>query len=52
MIARRLEALNDAEFVYTRVVPERMIEGNPPVKIWVVHNPYHGPLRFHFAAKP
>ena len=33
-------------------VPEKMIEGNPPVKIWVVHKPYTGPLDFHFTPQP
>lgn len=33
-------------------VPEKMIKGNPPVKIWVVHKPYTGPLDFHFTPQP
>jgi Domain of unknown function (DUF4822) len=51
-VVRKLEVLDDTEFTYTRVVPEKMIEGAPPVKIWVVHKPYHGPLTFRFTPLP
>ncbi|MGM3275337.1 DUF4822 domain-containing protein [Ralstonia sp. 24A2] len=47
-IARKLEKLDDSEFTYTRVVPEKMTAGNPPVKIWVVHKPYRGQLNIQW----
>ncbi len=52
VVKRRLEVLDDAEFAYTRVVPERLIEGNPLVTIRVVHRPYRGALKIRFTARP
>lgn len=43
-VVRRLEKLDDTEFTYSREVPRDMVEGNPPVRIYVVHAPYSGPL--------
>jgi hypothetical protein len=51
-VARKIERLDDAEFTYTRIVPEKLIAGNRPVKIWVVHKPYRGPLKFQFTPRP
>ncbi|SEN58326.1 protein of unknown function [Pseudomonas sp. ok272] len=42
-VARRLEVLNNQEFTYSREVPRDMVEGNAPVRIYVVHAPYHAP---------
>ena len=44
-VVRRLEALNDEEFTYSRTVPRDMVETNPPVRIFVVHEPYKGPIK-------
>jgi|SRR5450830_296977 len=43
VLPRRLEKLTAAEFTYSREVPEKMVPGNPPVRIYVVHTPYVGP---------
>ncbi len=44
-VVRRLEVLNSNEFTYSREVPRDMIEGNPVVRIHVVHAPYRGPFK-------
>ena len=44
-VVRRLETLNKNEFTYSREVPRDMIEGNPPVRIHVVHAPYTGTVK-------
>ncbi|WDR35444.1 DUF4822 domain-containing protein [Pseudomonas serboccidentalis] len=41
-IVRRMETLSKNEFTYSREVPRDMVEGNPPVRIYVVHAPYTG----------
>jgi hypothetical protein len=50
-VVRKLEVLHDSEFTYSRVVPEKLIEGNPPVKIYVVHKPYHGLVKTQFTPR-
>ena len=47
-VVRDIQVLDETEFTYTRTVPEKLIDNRRPVKIWVVHKPYHGPLRFSF----
>ncbi|WP_460135782.1 DUF4822 domain-containing protein [Pseudomonas sp. S1_E04] len=44
-VVRRLEALNNEEFTYSREVPRDMIETNDPVRIYVVHAPYAGAVK-------
>lgn len=44
-VVRRLEKLNDEEFTYSREVPRDMVDANAPVRIYVVHAPYTGPLK-------
>ena len=44
-VVRRLEKLNDEEFTYSREVPRDMVDTNAPVRIYVVHAPYRGPLK-------
>ena len=44
VLPRRLEKLTTAEFTYSREVPRKMVQGNPPVRIYVVHTPYTGPF--------
>lgn len=44
-IVRRLEALNNQEFTYSREVPQDMVETNKHVRIYVVHAPYKGPIK-------
>ncbi|MBC3272362.1 DUF4822 domain-containing protein [Pseudomonas sp. SWRI81] len=50
-IARRLETLNNNEFTYSREVPRDMIDGNPLVRIHVVHAPYTGTVETKSAIK-
>lgn len=42
---RRLEKLDSSEFTYSREVPRDMVANNPPVRIYVVHAPYTGPIK-------
>lgn len=49
-LVRQLEVLKDHEFTYSRLVPALLTEGNPIVKIYVVHKPYHGPVKTIFTA--
>jgi hypothetical protein len=44
-IVRRLEKLDSSEFTYSREVPRDMVSTNPPVRIYVVHAPYTGPMK-------
>lgn len=44
-IVRRLEKLDNSEFTYSREVPRDMIPTQPPVRIYVVHAPYKGPIK-------
>lgn len=44
-IVRRLEKLDNREFTYSREVPRNMIPTQPPVRIYVVHAPYKGPIK-------
>lgn len=44
-IVRRLERLDNQEFTYSREVPRDMVASNPPVRIYVVHEPYIGPIK-------
>ncbi len=44
-IVRRLEKLDSSEFTYSREVPRDMVSTNPPVRIYVVHAPYTGPIK-------
>ncbi len=44
-IVRRLEKLDTSEFTYSREVPRDMVATNPPVRIYVVHAPYKGPIK-------
>lgn len=44
-IVRRLETLDNSEFTYSREVPRDMVTTNPPVRIYVVHAPYKGPMK-------
>ena len=44
-VVRRLEALNNQEFTYSREVPRDMIETNEAVRIYVVHAPYKGTIK-------
>lgn len=44
-VVRRLEKLNDEEFTYSREVPRDMVEANASVRIYVVHEPYKGPIK-------
>ncbi|MDQ0703541.1 hypothetical protein QF043_002333 [Pseudomonas sp. W3I7] len=44
-VVRRLEKLDKNEFTYSREVPRDMIANNPPVRIYVVHAPYIGPIK-------
>ncbi len=44
-VVRRLEALNNQAFTYSREVPRDMIETNAPVRIYVVHAPYTGTVQ-------
>lgn len=44
-MVRRLEKLNNEEFTYSREVPRDMVETNAPVRIYVVHAPYTGPIK-------
>jgi hypothetical protein len=44
-VVRRLEKLNNEEFTYSREVPRDMAETNAPVRIYVVHAPYAGPIK-------
>lgn len=44
-IARRLEKLDNTEFTYSREVPRDMVATNLPVRIYVVHAPYTGPIK-------
>ena len=44
-IVRRLERLDNKEFTYSREVPRDMVASNPPVRIYVVHEPYIGPIK-------
>ncbi|WP_104912160.1 DUF4822 domain-containing protein [Pseudomonas sp. LG1D9] len=44
-VVRRLEALNNEEFTYSREVPRDMVESNEKVRIYVVHAPYKGPIK-------
>jgi hypothetical protein len=51
VVVRKLETLNDRQFIYSRIVPEKFIEGSPLVKIYVVHRPYHGSLNTQFTTQ-
>jgi hypothetical protein len=44
-VVRRLEKLDNEEFTYSREVPRDMVDANAPVRIYVVHAPYKGPLK-------
>jgi len=44
-IVRRLEKLDSSEFTYSREVSRDMVSTNPPVRIYVVHAPYTGPIK-------
>ncbi len=44
-VVRRLEKLDNEEFTYSREVPRDMVDTNAPVRIYVVHAPYKGPIR-------
>lgn len=44
-IVRRLEALNNREFTYSREAPRDMVATNENVRIYVVHAPYKGPIK-------
>ena len=44
-VVRRLEKLDNSEFTYSREVPRDMVSTNPPVRIYVVHAPYTGPIK-------
>lgn len=44
-VVRRLEKLDKNEFTYSREVPRDMVANNPPVRIYVVHAPYSGPIK-------
>ncbi|MBK3445698.1 MULTISPECIES: DUF4822 domain-containing protein [Pseudomonas] len=48
-IVRRLEKLDSTEFTYSREVPRDMVATNPPVRIYVVHAPYTGPIKTHMS---
>ena len=50
-IVRRMETLNKNEFTYSREVPRDMVEGNPLVRIYVVHAPYTGTVETKSAFK-
>lgn len=44
-IVRRIEKLDNTEFTYSLEVPRGMVANNPPVRIYVVHAPYTGPIK-------